>query len=159
MKWVIGLVALGLLTACGESKAPAPQPVAAAPLDPECRTVVVFDSTKISKPPSDLPDAWKAFSGVWGKAGWNNNTWCHDLYVMKIDEDGKVALMDTHGPGGGHDGTAFARVGKLGDDNRLRFYADGLEREYWIEDGKLMGVKHLSGNRTMTIAMLPKSAT
>jgi hypothetical protein len=155
MKWVAGLWGLALLAGCDEPAAP--QTVAEIPKPPECRTVTVFSSTKIVKPDKKLPDGWKAFSGVWGKAGWDNNTWCHDLYVLKIEKDGKVILMDTHGPGGNNDATAFRRVGQLDPDNHLRFRADGIRREYWIENGMLRGVKYLSDSLKSEILMTRKS--
>lgn len=164
MKLVRGLVggaAVALLAGCAEEPpppAPPPAPVAqAAPVDPECRTVKIFSPHKITRPGRKIPDGWKAFSGVWGKGAWDNKTWCHDLYVMKIEEDGKVTLMDAHGPGGRHDGTAFRRVGQIHADNRLRFTADGIVREYWIEDGKLRGIKHISETVKSEITLNRKS--
>ncbi len=159
MKWVVGLIALGLLGACAETNqtaAPAPVPVAERPVDPECKTVTVFSSTKITKPNRKIKPEWQAFSGVWGKAGWND-TWCHDLYVMKIEDTGKVILMDTHGPGGRHDGSAFQRTGTLTPDNRLVFKADGVDREYVIRDGKLYGVQRIAKDVELRIAMQRKS--
>lgn len=150
----LGLAALAALAACG-SREPVAD-VVVSTVEPECKTVTVFSDTKIRPPKPSLPEEWRAFSGVWGKAGWDGY-WCHDLYVMSIEDDGKVQLMDTHGPGGRHDGTAFPRVGQIDKNNRLTFVADGIRREYWIEDGILRGVRHLSGSEKSTIAMHRKS--
>jgi hypothetical protein len=159
MKWVMALVALGLVAACSEEAPPPPAPaqVAEKPLDPECQTVKIFSKYKFAKPTKTMPEGWKPFIGVWGKAGWQNNTICHDLYVLSIDKDGKVMLIDAHGPDGKFDGSAFQRVGQIGPDNRLRIIADGIPREYWIEDGKLRGIKFLSSTATHEITMTKKS--
>lgn len=159
VKWVAALATLAVIAGCAEPApppAPAPAPVAAKPVDPECKTVVVFSSTKITKPAKALPDGWKQFSGVWGKAGWDDNTWCHDLYVLKIEKTGKVEIMDAHGPGGKHDGSAFRRTAQLTAENKLEFIADGIKREYWIEDGKLRGRRFVAEDRTSEIAMTRK---
>jgi hypothetical protein len=152
--FVLCLAAFAGLAACG-SREPVAD-VVISEVEPECKTVTVFSDTKISQPKETLPQEWRQFSGVWGKAGWDGY-WCHDLYVMAIEEDGKVKLMDAHGPGGRHDGTVFSRVGRIDEGNRLTFVADGIRREYWIENGKLRGIRHLRGDDKMVIAMHRKS--
>ncbi|GIX15161.1 MAG: hypothetical protein KatS3mg118_3120 [Paracoccaceae bacterium] len=148
------LAAVALVAACSRREPVAEAP--AAKTEPECRTVVVFSDHTVRKPKESLPEAWRRFSGVWGNAGWDGY-WCHDLYVLAIEEDGTVQLIDTHGPGGRHDGSAFRRVGKITDDNRLTFVADGIRREYWIENDIMHGVRYLSGTEKSVIAMHRKS--
>lgn len=152
----MGLAATLLLGGCGLfGEDPEPVMSTGVEVEPECPTLWVFSDTEIKPPNGEVPEEWRAFSGVWGKAGWDGH-WCHDLYVMEIGEDGTVIVMDVHGPGGKHDGTVFPRTGRIDDDNRLSFIADGVRREYWVEDGKLRGVRHLSADRKMSIAMHPK---
>lgn len=155
MRYLVGAAVLaGLLAAC--SSKPEPKPVVVAEVPKDCPTVWVFSDTKIRKPKKDVPDEWKAFSGVWGNAGWDGHH-CHDLYVMEIAKDGTVKLMDTHGPGPKYSGTAFPRVGKIGKDNRLSFLADGIRREYWIFDGKMIGIRHLTSTKKSHIEMERKT--
>lgn len=149
------LIALsGCLPFFGSSE---PEPVAApvTEIDPSCPTLWVFADTTIKTPGEDVPEDWRAFSGIWGKAGWDGY-WCHDLYVLEIGNDGVVSLMDVHGPGGKHDGTVFPRVGQINEEGRLTFVADGETREYWVEDGQLHGRRTKPLDRTLKIKMYPK---
>lgn len=138
------------------SSPPEPPPAPVAQIEPECPTLWVFSDTTVKIPGEDVPEDWRAFSGVWGKAGWDGY-WCHDLYVLEIDTEGVVSLMDVHGPGGKHDGTVFPRVGQINEKGRLTFVADGEKREYWVENGRLHGRRTKSlEDRTLKIEMYPK---
>lgn len=159
LKTICGLAAGLALSGCsllfGEEEA-APIMTTGVEVAPECPTLWVFSDTTIKDPGEDLPEDWRQFSGVWGLAGWGGY-WCHDLYIMEIAKTGEVSLMDVHGPGGKHDGTVFPRTGRITEEGRLTFVADGVRREYWLEDGKLQGRRHARDEPTLSIEMHRKT--
>lgn len=122
----------------------------------DCYTVDLFTVAKIIPPAKDVPKEWAAYSGKWGSAGWDGK-WCHDLYVLNIDASGKVDVMETHAPydAWGKKATAFRRKGWIGKDGRLRLTYSGVKSEYWVQGGKLYGLRK-EGNGTLRIAMLPR---
>jgi len=119
----------------------------------DCTTVTLFTPAPISTPGADVPAEWRAFSGVWGQAGWEGK-WCHDLHVMNISADGAVEVMELHAPYAewGREATAFRRMGRIGSDGRLRLRYKDVVVEYWVENGKLYGVRR-QGNAGLRIAL------
>jgi hypothetical protein len=109
-------------------------------IQPDCYTVDPYVPPKIAAPRKDVPDAMSAFSGKWGGGAWDG-TVCHDLYVLQVESSGTVVMFDAHGPGFSHDATAFTRRGEIGEDGRLRVRKGHAMVEYWIEDGRLHGVR------------------
>ena len=111
-------------------------------VQPDCYTVDPYVPPKIAKPRSDVPDDMRAFSGLWGGGAWDGRV-CHDLYVLQIEPSGTVVMFDAHGPGFGYDATAFTRKGEIGEDGRLRVQKGKATVEYWIEDGRMHGVRRI----------------
>ncbi len=109
-------------------------------IQPDCYTVDPYVPPKIAKPRKDVPDSMSAFSGKWGGGAWDGRV-CHDLYVLQVEPSGTVVMFDAHGPGFSHDATAFTRRGEIGEDGHLRVRKGNATVEYWIEDGKLYGVR------------------
>jgi len=119
----------------------------------ECYTVDLFTKVKVEKPAAGVPAENQQFLGEWGGGGWND-LWCHSLLVTKVYADGRVDLVDMHGPyePWGQPATAFRRVGRIDDKGNLRF-AHGTSRlSYRIENGKLLGTHNgLYGNLTVEL--------
>lgn len=109
-------------------------------IQPDCYTVDPYVPPKIAKPRSDVPEEMRAFLGKWGGGAWDGRV-CHDLYVLQVEPTGTVVMFDAHGPGFRTDATAFTRRGEIGEDGRLRVRKGNALVEYWIEDGKLYGVR------------------
>lgn len=152
-----GVVTIALLASCSQKKTSPPAPTAFERTTVEdCYTVDLFDEPKVEKPGSNIPAEWAAFSGRWGSAAWDGK-WCHDLHVLKIAADGEVDVMDLHAPYDpwGKPATAFRRKGKISSDGRLRVTRSGVLREYWVQNGKLYGVRK-EGTAELRIAMLPR---
>lgn len=121
----------------------------------DCYTVELFTVAKVETPGDDVPPEWAAYSGKWGKAAWEGK-WCHDLHVTKINADGTVEVMSLHAPyePWGKPATAFRRQGRITDDGRLRIVFSGVAVEYWIEDGRLYGLRSEGGGK-MRIKLQP----
>lgn len=122
---------------------------------PDCYTVELFTVAKIKEPGDDVPSDWRAYSGTWGKAGWEGK-WCHDLHVLEISPDGEVVVMELHAPYDpwGRPATAFKRFGRITEDGRLRVSYSGVNVEYWIQNGRLYGLRKEGGGE-MRIALSP----
>ena len=125
----------------------------------DCYTVDLFTVSKIVPPGGDVPKEWAAYSGKWGSAGWNGK-WCHDLYVLKISSSGQVDVMDLHAPmdAWGKRATAYRRKGWISKDGRLRLAYGGVQVEYWLQNGRLYGLRK-EGTGELRIAMLPRVNT
>ena len=139
---ILAGVSLAVLAACGS---PPPEKVAQAKpslVQPNCPTVRPFKPLKFRKPASAVPDAFRAFAGLWGGGAWDGRV-CHDLYVLKVDDEGAVELFDAHGPGFGFDATGFARKGKIDENGHLVVRKGPAMVEYWIEDGRLHGLRRM----------------
>jgi hypothetical protein len=140
---IIGAIAVGALSACsltGSTKRAAnPFDVT---LDSSCYTVDLFTKPNFVTPSKDVPARWRDFAGVWGGGAWNGR-WCHDLYVLEVQPDGLVRLIETHAPyePWGKRATAFQRTGRIGPDGRLRLRYGQTRSEYWVEDGRLYGLQ------------------
>lgn len=147
------LAAVALLTSCGPTKRAAPQK--ASLVQPDCYTVDPYKKLRIAKPAKSLPDRMRAFLGGWGGGAWGGAV-CHDLYVLKVEPTGDAILFDAHGPGFSTDATAFTRRGVIGEDGRLRVRKGSAKVEYWIEDGRLHGVRK-QGHHTTQIILTPKA--
>ena len=121
----------------------------------DCYTVELFTVAEIEPPGADVPAEWAAFSGKWGKAAWDGK-WCHDLHVLTIAADGSVVAMELHAPyePWGKPATAFRRTGRIGDDGRLRIRYSGVVVEYWVENGRLYGLRK-EGGGVLRIALQP----
>lgn len=150
----IALAALAL-TACAPKtvkKGPTPYD---ATVVADCYTVELFTVAKIETPSAEVPAAWAAYSGKWGKAAWEGK-WCHDLHVTKINADGTVEVMSLHAPyePWGKPATAFRRKAYMTKDNHLRVLYSGVEIDYWIENGRLYGLRKEGGGQ-MRIALSP----
>ncbi|SET24190.1 hypothetical protein [Oceanicella actignis] len=143
------IAAAALLAGCAGSGDSAYR--AASLEQPDCYTVDPFKTPRIKKPSDKVPAAWRAFAGRWGGGAWDGFV-CHDLYVMAVEPSGDVLLFDAHGPGFGTDATAFTRKGRIGPDGHLRVRKGAAMVEYWIEDGKLHGVR-VKGNARNRIIM------
>ena len=145
-----------IVAACSSAKPPAPAPTEQSSLiQPDCYTVDPYTKIRIAAPSTQVPQAMRAFSGVWGGGAWDGRV-CHDLYVMQIEPSGTVVMFDAHGPGFFADATAFTRKGVIGEDGRLRVRKGRAEVEYWIENGRLYGTRRI-GNRVNRIIMTRKS--
>ena len=123
----------------------------------DCYTVELFTVADIEPPGADVPAEWAAYSGIWGKAAWEGK-WCHDLHVMKIEADGSVEVMELHAPyePWGKPATAFRRQGRITDEGRLRIRYSGVVVEYWVQNGRLYGLRK-EGGGSMRIALQPGS--
>jgi hypothetical protein len=122
----------------------------------DCYTVDLFTVATVEPPASDVPGEWSGYSGKWGSAAWEGK-WCHDLYVLKIAPTGEVDVMSLHAPyePWGKPATAFRRKGFMTKDGRLRVPSAGVLTEYWLQDGKLYGLRK-EGNGEFRIAMSPR---
>ena len=94
-------------------------------------------------------------SGKWGKAAWGGKG-CHDLHVTKILADGSVEVMELHAPyePWGRHATAFRRQGRITKEGRLRLVYSGVSVEYWVQNGRLYGLRSEGGGQ-MRIAIQP----
>ncbi|MEL7465624.1 MAG: hypothetical protein AAFN79_16270 [Pseudomonadota bacterium] len=121
----------------------------------DCYTVELFTVAEIEAPSTTVPAAWNGYLGKWGKAGWDGK-WCHDLHVLSVDADGNAVVMELHAPyePWGRQATAFRRAGKIGEDGRLRVSYSGVLIEYWIQNGKLYGLRK-EGGGALRIALSP----
>ncbi|MFV0473597.1 MAG: hypothetical protein ACK5MQ_05245 [Pikeienuella sp.] len=122
----------------------------------DCYTVDLFDVAKVETPEAGVPAAWAAYSGKWGSAAWEGK-WCHDLYVLRIASSGEVDVMDLHAPyePWGKPATAFRRKGRIAKDGRLRIVKGSVVSEYWLENGRLYGLRR-EGAGEMRIALQPR---
>lgn len=151
------LAAIGAaLTAC----APKPKPSGPTPFDrtvkADCYTVDMFTSTAPEPLGSDVPTEWHGFLGSWGGAAWAGQ-WCHDLHIIAVRSTGEVEMIEAHAPfpERGIEATAFRRIGRIDGDGRLRIRYKDVQVEYWMEKGRLHGLRKDGGGQ-MRIALTPK---
>ncbi len=134
-------LALGTAIALAACVQPKPKQKAnlADNLSPDCYTVDLFDPYQIEYPAADVPPEARKFLGVWKNGAWNGN-WCHDLYVTRVYSDGRVEVIDTHGPNpnSGIDATAFKRTGRI-QNGELYLQSNGVTVRYRIVDDFLLG--------------------
>lgn len=153
---IVACVAAAVLAA---SCTPGPKKSGPTPFDKtvvqDCYTVDLFTVANIEEPDANVPSDWAKYSGEWGKAAWDGK-WCHDLLVTKIHEDGAVDVLELHAPyePWGKPATAFRRKGRITKDGRLRISYSGVSVEYWIENGRLYGLRREGGGE-MRIALSP----
>lgn len=146
--------AAAALAGCG-SDTTASAPKAAKLVQPDCYTVDPYKKLRIAKAPKNLPEKMRAFLGGWGGGAWDGAV-CHDLYVLKVEPTGDAILFDAHGPGFSTDATAFTRRGVIGEDGRLRVRKGPAQVEYWIEDGRLHGLR-TRGTHKARVILSPKA--
>lgn len=146
------LALLATLAGCASEK---PKAIDTSLIQPDCYTVDPYQKLRIAPAPAKLPAKMRAFLGGWGGGAWNGQV-CHDLYVLKIDESGEAILFDAHGPGFNPDATAFTRRGKIDPEGKLHVRKGGARVEYWIEDGRMYGLRR-SGARESHIILTPKA--
>ena len=141
MRNLVLVAACVLISACSQPVKVIPQ---VEPLDyivnNDCYTVDLFTEVKIEKPDANVSAANRQFLGEWGGGAWND-VWCHGLLVNKVHADGRVDLVDMHAPYElwKQPATAFRRVGRIDDKGNLRFAHGVTQRNYRIENGKLVG--------------------
>jgi hypothetical protein len=145
---LIGVVAVGALAGCMSSAPPPRTDVAFEETrDASCYTVDLFTKPRFVKPGDNVPRNWRDFAGVWGGGAWDGQ-WCHDLYILEVQPDGLVRLIETHAPyePWGKRATAFQRTGRIGEDGRLRLRYGRTVSEYWVENGTLFGRQDEAGD-------------
>jgi hypothetical protein len=152
----------GLLAGCAAApEGPEPARVAhEQTIRPECYTVDLFTPAPIETAGEEVPERYAAYLGRWGGGAWDGE-WCHDLHVLKVSEDGRATVVETHAPYApwGKVATAYRRNGRIGEDGRLRLNYGPTRVEYWVEDGALYGVRRESGDRERLIALSLESET
>lgn len=159
INWVRAVVACVAAAAISAACAPKLKKTGPTPYDKtvvkDCYTVDLFTVANIEEPGDGVPSDWAQYSGEWGKAAWDGK-WCHDLLVTKIHEDGAVEVMELHAPyePWGKQATAFRRKGRITSEGRLRITYTGVSIEYWIENGRLYGLRREGGGE-MRIALSP----
>jgi hypothetical protein len=149
---ILTLGAVAALAACAQPK-PKKTVSLEDSLSPGCYTVDLFDPYKIEYPDASVPADARQFLGVWKNGAWNGS-WCHDLYVTKVYADGRVEVLDTHGPSpfSGVDATAFKRTGSI-KNGVMSLRVDGFPVTYRIVDGYLVGKrKILNGSLDITMS-------
>lgn len=140
---LIPLLLVGMLSGClqttRDARGPEPDPYITALRD-TCYTVDLFTEARIKVPGKDVPDDWRDFSGRWGGGAWEGE-WCHDLYVLEIEPNGRVHVISAHAPlpAWGKVATAFRRTAQIDNDGRMRMQIGRTQVEYWLEDGRLHG--------------------
>lgn len=153
--FALSAISLAALSACSSApkKAAGPTPFDKTVVA-DCYTVDLFTVATVAEPANGVPDAWKGYSGRWGGAAWEGK-WCHDLHVLTIGEDGSVEVMELHAPYDpwGKQATAFRRVGRINKDGRLTLRYSGVKVEYWLENGRLHGVREEDGAGRLRIAL------
>ncbi|MGF1500436.1 MAG: hypothetical protein ACFBSD_01345 [Paracoccaceae bacterium] len=118
---------------------------------PGCYTVDLFDEPEFAGT-AGLPPEYARFLGEWGNGVWNGD-WCHELIVTAVTADGRVEMLDLHGPHENYGiATAFKRTGRITDDGRLRFAHGTERREYRFVDGRLHGLRE-DGVRSLEIVL------
>ncbi|MEM7270379.1 MAG: hypothetical protein AAF401_14160 [Pseudomonadota bacterium] len=155
LKYVVLAALAAALAAC----APPPKRTATtydSTVKRDCYTVDLFTEAVVEPPAEDVPAEWKGFSGVWGGGAWEGK-WCHDLYVLSIDANGQVTVIETHGPfeDWGREATAFRRQGYITDKGRLRLIYSNVSVEYELAGDKLHG-RRKEGAGEMLIKLSPK---
>lgn len=147
------LAAAGALAAglAGCTEPEKPQQIDASLVQPDCYTVDLYSPPPYRRPNGDVPASHSAFLGQWGGGAWNGLV-CHDLWVLDVDAAGRVLMFDAHGPGFFPDATMFERVGEIDEDGRLRVRKGSAEVEYWIEDGRMFGIRR-RGTQEIRIVM------
>lgn len=146
------------VTACAPptNRAKAPDPFERT-VKADCYTVDLFTPSDVKPHADGVPQEWRSFAGAWGGGAWEGK-WCHDLYITSISPDGEVQMIETHAPfpEWNREATAFKRIGRIDDDGRLRFGYKGVRLEYWLQNGRLFGVRK-EGSGEMRIKLSPKS--
>ncbi len=149
---LLTLGAAALLAACVQPK-PKKKIDLADSLKPGCYTVDLFTPYQIEYPDAQVPADARQFLGVWKNGAWNGR-WCHDLYVTKVYADGRVDVLDAHGPSPytGVDATAFKRTGSI-KNGVMNLRIDGFPVTYRIVDGYLVGNRKIkSGALEITMS-------
>lgn len=148
MRIIIGVALAASITACGplarKEKTTVEAPDLSDQLSIGCYTVDLFDPYKIKHPKNGVPAEHARFLGVWQDGAWDQEEWCHDLYVTEVLADGSVKLLEAYGPSKKRStaGVVFNRTGKI-EDNVLTFIGAGNARLKY----KLVG-NYLVGERT-----------
>ncbi|HKK35782.1 MAG TPA: hypothetical protein VJ994_05790 [Paracoccaceae bacterium] len=150
---IAGLLLAGLAGCSGPDE---PAPVQAGLVQPDCYTVDLYQPPRYVEPGPDVPATHTDYLGQWGGGAWNGLV-CHDLWVLEVDGDGRVTMLDAHGPGLYPDATAFERVGTIDGNGRLNVRKGTSRVQYWIEDGRLHGVRR-RGDQEIRIIMERRSA-
>jgi hypothetical protein len=142
---LVGLICL--VAGCAEKKPETTVPFAAT-ADAACYTVDLFGKVAWKRPAEAVPASALAFHGRWGGGKWDG-AWCHDLYVLDVREDGTAQVIETYAPlpAWGKRATAFRRTARIDRDGRLRMAYGEVAVEYWIEDGKLFGLRTEGGTQ------------
>jgi hypothetical protein len=148
----LGLLLLGL-AGCAEPEKPQVQ---VNLVQPDCYTVDLYQPPRYVEPGPGVPASHAAYLGQWGGGAWNGLV-CHDLWVLDVGADGKVTMLDAHGPGLFPDATAFERVGSIDENGRLNVRKGSSEVQYWIENGRLHGLRR-RGDQEIRIIMERRSA-
>jgi len=136
-----------LAAGCAEKQPQTTVPFAAT-VDSACYTVDLFGKVAWRRPEQAVPATASAFHGRWGGGKWDGQ-WCHDLYVLDVRPDGTAQVIETYAPlpAWGKRATAFKRTARIDGDGRLRLGYGEVEVEYWIEDGKLFGLRTEGGTQ------------
>lgn len=143
VKLILALVVTGaLVAACAPSRKAANVNPYDKTVDAGCYTVDLFTPTNVTQPTSDVPVEWHGFLGKWGGGAWEGK-WCHDLYVLSIEPDGKVDVISAHAPfpEWGREATAFRRQGYITKEGALRLLYKNVIVEYRLENGRLLGIR------------------
>lgn len=146
------LAAVAATAACVQPK-PKKTTSLADNLKQDCYTVDLFTPYQIEYPDARVPADARQFLGVWKNGAWNGD-WCHDLYVTKVHADGRVEVLDAHGPSPytGVDATAFKRTGTI-KNGVMSLRVDGFPVTYRVVDGLLVGQrKILNGSLAITMS-------
>jgi hypothetical protein len=140
MKRFVAVVGLLAIAGCAEQKQAQVEVDISKRLSPGCYTVDLFDPYEIKTPTPDVPPEVSAFLGVWKNGAWGGK-WCHDLYITEAHPDGRVVLLDAHGPylEANIMPTVFKRKGRV-EDGVLKFTSQhGSPVEYRIVGEYLVG--------------------
>lgn len=162
MQKTIAVLAVLLAVGCTAEKRAKVEVDLRKNLSPGCYTVDLFDPYEIQYPGPEVPTEHAQFLGVWQNGAWGG-TWCHDLYITKVFPDGRVELLDAHGPdGAGYEATVFKRTGQI-QDGVLTFTSVGsvpvsyrLVGEFLVgERRSTIGSVEITMSRTDGIALVP----
>ena len=129
-----------------ERKAAAPAPDTTHLQRVNCYTVDLFDEPEF-KAPETLSAEKRRYIGHWRGGTWNGK-WCHDLIVTGIETNGRVHVLDMHGPSTAFNepATIFRRTGRIHEDGSLRFAHGTVTRRYILREGKLHGHREGDGH-------------
>lgn len=163
MKRFMALIGLCALAGCAAEKRAAVETQIRQQLSPGCYTVDLFDPYTLEPPAAGVSAEDRKFLGVWKNGAWGGS-WCHDLYITKIEPDGSVELLDAYGPSSrhGHQPTVFKRKAQI-KDGVLSFRSHGSAPvEYRIVGDFLVGERRdslgkfeITMSRTDGLAQIP----